>query len=252
MQCVILATRPLLLSVLKERLDMLGCPGHENWEDFLTQAGIVISTGISSAVKTLHILTSEYSLMGKPSLVSSPGYLGKLTACIDVFLPYDTEFTFGAAIHLTMADALFPDVVDYDECRQSAHGILGDLVSRGNRVARARRDELCHLESLFQTLVEKVQQQGHQTLNLSCFNVMGMAPETVRRGDEPEGMSGVDQNRQAMEAGPDPEALEGIHLPIMSEMGFLDDLGISSEAFLSIVQQIGDPETLPDDMLTLG
>ncbi|KAL6409928.1 hypothetical protein AUP68_06334 [Ilyonectria robusta] len=63
-QCVIVATRPLFLSVLKERLDMLGHPGDENWESFLSQTAAVISTGIKSAVKTLQILTSEYSLLG--------------------------------------------------------------------------------------------------------------------------------------------------------------------------------------------
>lgn len=48
---------------------MLGYPGDENWEDFLTQTGIVISTGINSAVKTLQILMSEYSLLGKRQLM---------------------------------------------------------------------------------------------------------------------------------------------------------------------------------------
>jgi proline utilization trans-activator len=64
LQCVIVATRPLLLSVLKERLDILGHPGNENSEAFLEQTATVISTGIKSAVKTLQILTSEYSLLG--------------------------------------------------------------------------------------------------------------------------------------------------------------------------------------------
>jgi proline utilization trans-activator len=65
-QCVIFATRPLLLSVLKERLSMLGYQGDENWTDFLAQTGSVISTGIKSAAKTLQILTSEYSVLGTP------------------------------------------------------------------------------------------------------------------------------------------------------------------------------------------
>lgn len=64
---MIVATRPLLLSVLKERLDILGQPGDENSEAFLGQTAAVISTGIKSAVKTLQILTSEYSLLGKPA-----------------------------------------------------------------------------------------------------------------------------------------------------------------------------------------
>lgn len=64
-QCVIVGTRPLLLSVLKERLDVLGYPGDDHCESFLAQTGTVISTGIKSAAKTLQILSSEYSLLGK-------------------------------------------------------------------------------------------------------------------------------------------------------------------------------------------
>lgn len=50
---------------MKERLSLLGCQGDENWNDFLAQTGSVISTGIKSAVKTLQILTSEYSILGE-------------------------------------------------------------------------------------------------------------------------------------------------------------------------------------------
>ena len=44
---------------------MLGRPGDEDWESFLAQTAAVISTGIKSAAKTLQIMTSEYSLLGK-------------------------------------------------------------------------------------------------------------------------------------------------------------------------------------------
>ena len=236
---------------------MLGHPGNENWEDFLAQAGAVISTGINSAAKTLQILTSEYSLLSKRQLPFNPtrprpSVIKQLTMLLDVFLPYDLEFTFGAAIHLTMANALFPGVLDYEECHQLTHQILGYLISRGNRVARARKSELLHLESLFQNLVDQVQQQGHQTLDLSCFG--GTVPEASRRGDEEQdGMPGVYHGPHPLENEADPaQSLGAMNPPMASEMGFLDDLGISSEAFLSIVQQMGDPETLPDSMLTLN
>jgi hypothetical protein len=53
---------------MKERLDILGNPGDENWESFLAQTRTVISTGIKSAAKTLHILTSGDSLLRKSHL----------------------------------------------------------------------------------------------------------------------------------------------------------------------------------------
>lgn len=147
-----------------------------------------------------------------------------------------------------MARALFPGVLDYSECRQSAHQILGYLIGRGNRVARARKSELLHLESLFEKLVAQVQQQGHQTLHLSSFP--GTDADFARRGEEgQDGPPGVYHDPQAMDIGPDPN----LTYPRMTgEIGLFDELGISSEAFLSIVQQMGDPETLPHDTLTLG
>ena len=36
-----------------------------------------------------------------------------------------------------------------------------------------------------------------------------------------------------------------------SDLEFLDNIGISSEEFMSIVQQIGDPDIMPENMLTL-
>ncbi|KAI2462765.1 hypothetical protein F4781DRAFT_419001 [Annulohypoxylon bovei var. microspora] len=201
-QCVIVGTRPLLLSVLKERLDALGYLGDDHCESFLAQTRTVISTGIKSAAKTLQILTSEYSIL-------------------EAFLPYDVEFAFGAALHLTMANALFPDVVDYRSCRLLTHQILNDLISRGNRVARLRKTELCHLENLYQEF--QTRQQGHRMLHL--FG--------------PEGATVADHS----------DSTTSPHTT--SNMEFLDNIGISSEEFLSIVQEIGDPESLPESMLTL-
>jgi proline utilization trans-activator len=62
-QCVIIATRPLLLSVLKERLEKL-CHAEEDWHNFSALPKSLISIGIKSAVKTLQILCDENSFLG--------------------------------------------------------------------------------------------------------------------------------------------------------------------------------------------
>ncbi|KAM0417420.1 hypothetical protein ACHAPT_012569 [Fusarium lateritium] len=230
-QCVIVATRPLLLSVLKERLDMLGHPGDENWESFLSQTATVISTGIKSAVKSLQILTTEYSLL-------------------EVFLPYDLEFTFGAALHLNMATALFPGVADDQGCRQLGHQILDNMISRGNRVAAVRKQELVYLEVQCQELVAQVQQQGLQTLSLAIPDET--ASELARKADEEQHRLLSAETDPALSMGPDSiNSLHCVHPHLTSNMEFLDNIGISSEDFLSIVQQIGDPDTMPENMLTL-
>ncbi|CVK84935.1 related to C6 transcription factor [Fusarium mangiferae] len=220
-QCVIVATRPLLLSVLKERLDILGQPGDENSEAFLGQTAAVISTGIKSAVKTLQILTSEYSLL-------------------EVFLPYDLEFTFGAALHLNMATALFPGVADDQGCRQLIHQLLDNMIARGNRLASVRKQELVYLEAQCQELVAQVQQQGLQTLSLAVTD-----EDLARKADE-EQQRLLAQETLGMEA-----PMNCLQNPMTSDMEFLDNIGISSEEFLSIVHQIGDPDIMPENMLTL-
>lgn len=66
---MIAATRPLLLSVLKERLDSLDHE-TENWQDFLVLTKILISISIKSAEKALHILSEDDGLLGKATLAS--------------------------------------------------------------------------------------------------------------------------------------------------------------------------------------
>lgn len=63
-QCVIVATRPLLLSVLKGRLEKLGHGDEEDWQSLLAPTKALISTGIKSAAKTLQILSDEDGLLG--------------------------------------------------------------------------------------------------------------------------------------------------------------------------------------------
>lgn len=60
---MIFATRPLLLSILTELLEL----DHEMnaWHDLLVVASPLILTGIKSASKTLQILSDEDVALGK-------------------------------------------------------------------------------------------------------------------------------------------------------------------------------------------
>jgi hypothetical protein len=70
------ATRPLLLSVLKERLEKLG-RAEEDWQKFLALPKSLIETGVKSAEKILQIIGDENGLLGKYDLrrVLLNGYL---------------------------------------------------------------------------------------------------------------------------------------------------------------------------------
>lgn len=69
-QCVIVATRPLLLSVLMELLDLDG--ERTTWQGLLALTKPLVATGIKSAVKTLQILSGEDSILGESLLGTDP------------------------------------------------------------------------------------------------------------------------------------------------------------------------------------
>ncbi|KAH8433304.1 fungal specific transcription factor domain-containing protein [Aspergillus melleus] len=216
-QCVIFATRPLLLSVLKERLDKLGHE-EENWESFLAPTKTLISTGIKSAAKTLQILSDEDSLL-------------------EVFLPFQLEFTYGAAILLLMATTLFPHATEGQSYTAEAHAILDEMIYKGNRLAVTRKTELTHLEGLFDELGARIERRGLQTLTLASPDQD--VGDLTHEPEEDTTLTGPATMTPSMLG--DPGCSPSVLPPIASNLEFLENIGISSDEFLSIVNQIGNP-----------
>jgi hypothetical protein len=136
-----------------------------------------------------------------------------------------------------MATALFPGVADDQNSRHIVHQLLDNMIARGNRLARVRKQELVYLEAQCQELVAQVQQQGLQTLSLAVTDET--ASELARKADE-ERLLAAEMEMQC-----------GGAAGSASDLEFLDNIGISSEEFMAIVQQIGDPDIMPENMLTL-
>ncbi|KAE8420921.1 Zn(II)2Cys6 transcription factor [Aspergillus pseudocaelatus] len=219
-QCVIVATRPLLLSVLKERLDKLD-HGEEDWQNFLAPTKSLISTGIKSAAKTLQILTDEDSLL-------------------EVFLPFDLEFTYAAAIHLAMANTLFPHVAEGQTYSEEVHAILDEMIYKGNKLAAVRKGELAHLETLFKELATRIERRGLQTLTLSSPTENGQPMSCS--GEYQVGGSTVQTESIDLALVEDPSVSPDVLHHTASDIEFLDNIGISSYEFLTIVNQIGNSE----------
>ncbi|KAL4894954.1 fungal-specific transcription factor domain-containing protein [Aspergillus ambiguus] len=228
-QCVIIATRPLLLSVLKERLEKLG-HAEEEWQSCLALPKSLISTGIKSAVKMLQILCDE-------------------NCHLEIFLPFELEFTYAAALHLTMANALFPPVADDQTYSKTAHWILDEMIRGGNKVAEARKAELRCIEGLFEEFAQRVQQGGLRVLTLSGPGNADVETVAVVENQNGESLAQpqppVAQPRVSAQL-----SLRGSQSPSADadtsvNIDSLDDVtGISSYEFLSIVNQIGNPEAL--------
>ncbi|KAB8263078.1 hypothetical protein BDV32DRAFT_136151 [Aspergillus pseudonomiae] len=207
-QCVIVATRPLLLSALIERLENLDHE-REYWRSFLALTKTLISIGIKSAVKMLQILSNDDNLL-------------------EIFLPYDLEFTYAAALHLAMANAVFPRALDGQAYLEEAHRILDEMISNGNKVAEVRKAELVHLEMLFEELATRVKAQGLQPLTLGVEeDGDGETVTDIGVWDLPIPGDSLTSHPADMQ---------------MSSVELLNNIGISSSDFLYIVDQIGNPD----------
>ncbi|RMJ22234.1 putative transcription factor [Aspergillus sp. HF37] len=223
-QCVIVATRPLLLSVLKERLGKLG-QGDEDWPSLLAPTKALISTGIKSASKTLQILTDEDSFL-------------------EVFLPFELEFTYAAGIHLTMANTLFPHASDGQSYSKETHLILDEMIYKGNRLAGTRKEELGHLEGLFRELEARIERRGLQTLTLTSpeQNVTEAGNTTNPSGEQQDGEVVLAADQETVPLSEPGDCSQSIIPQTPRDLEVLDNIGISSYDFLSLVNQMGSSE----------
>ncbi|KAM0508977.1 hypothetical protein ACHAPB_001861 [Verticillium nonalfalfae] len=253
-QCVMVATRPLLLFVLQDRLNS---PEHgdKDWEPFLSTTTSLISTGIKSAVKTLQILTDEEYLLGAPTPPACLLTLSLLLVLVEsnpgvaeVFLVFDLEFVYSAAIHLTMADALFPSVAeDARGHSQAAHSIMDDMMAKGNKVAATRKEDLTQLEDLCRELAARTDARGLQMLTLTLPGLDdSIAGSLSSAGSTLEAVAGVEEDVGLQRGLGDSAMAEETpmlwaSLPAATtNLEFMDTIGISSEEVFSILDEIGN------------
>ncbi|KAK1625408.1 hypothetical protein BDP81DRAFT_463935 [Colletotrichum phormii] len=207
-QCVIMATRPLFLSALKQELENFGWDGRDP-QTFSSPLKTLVSTGIKSAAKTLQILSGDDSLL-------------------EVFLTFELEYAYRAAIHFTMANALFPAAVGADEPAQMRQ-THNDMASKGNLVAEVRKAELAHLETLFREFTRRVGEQDFEGRGPSgLIEAIADPTQTQTLINEPDLVSTTTLNNTE----------------------FLETIGISSDDFLSIVEQMGNEDDLPFSITT--
>ncbi|KAL2800273.1 hypothetical protein BJX66DRAFT_183185 [Aspergillus keveii] len=140
-QCIVLATRPLLLCFLKMRFQ---------------SADICLET-LNSSANVLRLL--QVCVDSAQQQLSILGCLFE-QSLLDSFLPFDLESTFVSSVVLLMAPAIDSNLLDNrTPWLQKSCVILDDMITRGNLIARFRKAELEQLDSLLSQLVPDRQLQ---------------------------------------------------------------------------------------------
>lgn len=138
-----------------------------------------------------------------------------------------------------MANTLFPHEGDGQTYSKEAHSILDEMSYKGNRVASTRKSELNHLEVLFRELAARIERRGLQTLTLSSPDKTESNTGNDIASEQQDAMASAEQEALALSVSGDQPVLP----QTPRDLEFLDNIGISSYDFLSLVNQMGNPDS---------
>ncbi|KAG9854951.1 proline oxidase, partial [Aureobasidium melanogenum] len=146
-QCIILATRPLLHTLLEARLQSRP-PDHRRFDGIKP----LVIMCIESAFQNLKILAQlqEESLL-------------------ECFLSFDLDAAFSSAVILLMAALIDPSLIGEEiQLTELSYRILDEMTNRGNRVAGFLKLEIQQLE----TILSQAAPLGHRQVSItdSCIS----------------------------------------------------------------------------------
>ncbi|EQB55386.1 hypothetical protein CGLO_04700 [Colletotrichum gloeosporioides Cg-14] len=151
-QCVVLATRPLLMCLLQ---DVLARRDHSQ-RNLASPIKALLKTSSDSATKSLRILSTLQT-----------------QHLLETFLPFDLEQTFSSAFVLKLMTSI-PGLPDREgNHMKDAFEILDTMIARGNVVARFRKEELEKLQEILRLTQSQVERpvaasdrnEGHLVVN---------------------------------------------------------------------------------------
>ncbi|KAL4731350.1 hypothetical protein ACLX1H_000316 [Fusarium chlamydosporum] len=133
-QCIVLATRPLLLCFLKIRFET---------PDAITEA-LNSSQTVWNLIKMC--IDSSHQMINILGCLQSQGLL-------EAFLPFDLESLFVSSFNLLIAPVLDPRFSEHDATfRHKTSIIFSEMVNKGNLIAVFRRSELQQLDDMLSCL----------------------------------------------------------------------------------------------------
>lgn len=133
-------------------------------------------------------------------------------------------------------------MVDGQSCGDKAHFTLDEMICKGNKIAEMRKAELSHFTSLLLELAKRAEWHGFHPLTLSSPEAPGTRLASEPRVERREENSVADHApitpltpRHAQDAC-------FVDPPLPNDIDFLNDIGISSFEFYSIVDQIANAD----------
>ncbi|ETS84551.1 hypothetical protein PFICI_02576 [Pestalotiopsis fici W106-1] len=142
-QCIVLATRPLLMCLLRNFLEQRNSEKVSR-KEVTEPIKALLKASRDSATKSLAILAVLQSQQ-----------------LLDVFVPFDLESTFSCAFVLSLMSTL-PSIPAQDIFYvDKSFAILNYMIQRGNRVAEYRKGELENLFGFLEALRNSTDQVNH-------------------------------------------------------------------------------------------
>jgi hypothetical protein len=160
-----------------------------------------------------------------------------------------------------MAGAIFPDMAHNQPYSQrDAHLVFDEMISKGNRVAATRKTELAFLDIAFQEFAMRIREQELRTPSRSSTVDTTQTSAELVAGEEQQQQQQIQQQTQEVQQQPAvsepvtsayvailPAIMNhtSLSLPVArddlapsEDAGFFDSFGISSDAFLNILNQM--------------
>ncbi|VUC35895.1 unnamed protein product [Clonostachys rosea] len=171
-QCIVLATRPLLMCLLRDKLETRS-RGDKTHREIVGPVKALLKASCDSATKSLRILSALHS-----------------QDLLETFLPFDLDHAFSASFVLSLVSAIqpFPNTIG-DSYLETTTTLLNALAASGNVSARFRQEEL---QRLYDMLLLVNQELPDQAIALETQDTSGIVnPSLMPQGVSPNQMLSV-------------------------------------------------------------